>query len=75
MFVCRGEVEGRGRTVIPGLEQKNAEGTSLCRSGGAEDSRIFRVTIIAGNLTSHPVKNGQKCRAPRLRESSKIIFK
>ena len=41
----------------------------------ADFSRIFRVTIIAGNLTSHPVKNAQKCRAPRLRESSKIIFK
>ncbi len=51
--------------------------TQLHRScpGGAEDSRIFRITIIAGNLTSHPVKNGQKCRAHRLNKSPKIIFK
>ena len=58
--------EERGRCYFPNTKQG---------PGGAEDSRIFRVTIIAGNLTSHPVKNGQKCRAPRLRESSKIIFK
>ena len=41
--------------------------------GWGEDSRIFRVAIIAGNLTSHPVKNMQKCRAPRIRESLNLL--
>ena len=43
-------------------------------TGGAEDSRIFCIRIIAEQITSHPVPKRPKCRAPRREKASKKIL-